>query len=181
MTRIVYLHGNGTLHWSFGWAPDLQANLIGLGYDTFFETLPDSVLAREEYWLAFLEQHVQAGRNDILVGWSSGAVAAMRYAESHQIAGSVLVSPSCTDLGLESERISGYFDRPWDWEAISRNQAAVHLVTSRDDPYIPQEEFETIARALRPQHLHLGSGGHFTDRSKFAEVLDCVRAIAPPH
>lgn len=55
--------------------------------------MPDSVIARSNYWLPFLEEHVKAGENDVLIDWSSGAVAAMRYAETHTIKGSILISP----------------------------------------------------------------------------------------
>ncbi len=47
---------------------------------------------------------------------------AMRYAETHRILGSALRRGYYTDLGIEAERLSGYFDTPWNWEAIKQNQ-----------------------------------------------------------
>jgi hypothetical protein len=47
------------------------------------------------------------------VGHSSGAEAAMRYAETRRVAGLVLVAACHTDLGLQSEAVSGYYSRPW--------------------------------------------------------------------
>ena len=41
--------------------------------------------------------------------FSSGAAAGMRYAETHQIKGLVLVSAYTSDLGDEVEKTSGYF------------------------------------------------------------------------
>ena len=87
--RIVYIHGNGASHWSFAWAKWLKAELEKAGYETFFETMPDSVIARKEHWLPFIEHHVKAGENDVIVGWSSGALAAMRDAEVHKKSGGV--------------------------------------------------------------------------------------------
>ncbi len=110
--RVIFIHGNQSTHWAFAWAPWLKRELEARGYETFFETFPDSVIARAKYWLPFLEEHVRAGENDVLVGWSSGAVAAMRYAETHRVLGSVLVAPSHTDLGDALEKESGYFDAP---------------------------------------------------------------------
>lgn len=52
--RIVYIHGNDSLHWSGGWAAWFKTEVEKLGFDTFFETMPDSIIARSEYWLAFL-------------------------------------------------------------------------------------------------------------------------------
>ena len=44
-------------------------------------------------------------------GHSSGAEAAMRFAEQHEVKGLVLVSACVTDLGVENERLSGYYNR----------------------------------------------------------------------
>ncbi len=103
-----------------GWCKWLKNELDKLGVESFFETFPDSILARSEFWLPFLKDHLKAGERDVLVGWSSGAVASMRYAEQNKILGSVLISPSYTDLGDETEKASGYFDKPWNWEAIKK-------------------------------------------------------------
>jgi len=172
--RIVYVHGNGTSHWSFGWAAWLKEQLGARGFPTFFETMPDSVIARRQYWMPFLEQHVGLGEDDVVVGWSSGAVAAMRYAEVHRIAGSVLVGPSYTDLDDELERQSGWFDSPWDWPAIRRNQGAIFVVSSDSDPYIPSDEFRTIVDELEAEHLNLPGRGHFMEEDTFPELLDLL-------
>jgi len=49
--------------------------------------------------------------NTSITGHSSGAEAAMRFAESYQVKGLVLVSACVTDLGIESEMIAGYYNR----------------------------------------------------------------------
>ncbi len=102
--RIVYIHGNQTVHWSSSWSAWLQRELENAGYETFFETMPDSIMARSEYWLPFIKDHIKVGENDVIIGWSTGAVAAMRFAESNKLRGSVLISPCYTDLGDELEK-----------------------------------------------------------------------------
>jgi len=170
-SRIVYIHGNQTEHWSAAWAGWLKQELEAAGYPTFFETMPDSILARAEYWLPFLEDQAKVGEQDILVGWSSGAVAAMRYAQLHAIKGSVLVSPSYTDLGDEEEKLSGYFEDPWRWADIKAHQEKIALFYSNDDPYIPQEEFAFIADQLKPELHKIANAGHFIDKQTFPELL----------
>lgn len=76
------------------------------------ETFPDSILAREKYWIKFLEERIEVDENSILIGHSSGAAAAMRCAERNELFGSILISAAYTDLGDEMEKKSGYFDRP---------------------------------------------------------------------
>lgn len=173
--RIVFIHGNDTTHWSLSWAGWFKAELEKLGFDTFFETMPDSIFARAEYWLPFMEDHIEINENDVIVGWSSGATAAMRYTETHHILGSVLIAPTYTDLGDDIEAESGYFDTPWNWSNIKAHQRKIALVTGDDDEFIPQEEFDHIAKQLQPERLKLSKGGHFIDQEQFVELLAYIK------
>lgn len=173
--HFIYIHGNSATHWSFAWAAWLKSELEKLEFETFFETMPDSVIARKEYWLPFLKDQAKAGENDVLIGWPSGAVAAMRYAEENKIKGSILVSPSYTDLGDELEKQSGYFDTPWQWEKIKVNQDKLALIWGDDDPYIPQSEFEFIAEQLKPIQIKLRGGKHFIEQAEFPELLQYIK------
>ncbi len=173
--RIVFIHGNQSTHWAFAWTPWLKDELENLNYATFFETMPDSIIARSIYWLPFMENHIEIGEKDVIVGWSSGAVAAMRYAESHQVNGLVLVSPSYTDLGDNLEKQSGYFNTPWQWHQIKTNTRHIALFGGDDDPYIPQEEFITIAKELDATHFSIPNGKHFIEQSQFPELLAYIQ------
>lgn len=173
--RIIFIHGNETMHWSYGWAPWFKAELEKLGYETFFETMPDSIIARAEYWLQFLDGFVKAGENDVLVGWSSGAVAAMRYAETNKIKGSILISPCYTDLGDDLEKQSGYYDSPWQWDKIKANQEKIALMWGDDDPFIPQEEFDFIAQQLQPTRFKIPGARHFGEFEQFPQLLDYIK------
>lgn len=137
----------------------------------FFETMPDSINARAKYWLKFLEKTVCITEDDVIIGWSSGAVAAMRYAETHSYAGLILIGPHYTDLGLEDEKASGYFDAPWDWEAIKNNVKKIMLVHSDNDPYIPREDFLYIAAQLECERIEVHGARHFEERTEIPEMF----------
>lgn len=168
--RIVYIHGDGHLHWSFGWAPALKRALEQAGFPTFFELFPDSIEARARYWLAFLEDHVRVGQDDVLLGWSSGTVAAMRCAESTRLRGLALVAPYYTDLGSDKERRSGYFDRPWDFGKIKANAGEIAVFYSDEDPYISQREFAEVSASLGAQVHRIAGAGHFNEQDAFPEL-----------
>lgn len=173
---MVFIHGNQTTHWSFAFVPWLKTEIEKLGFETFFETFPDSIIARSQYWLPFLKKHVKAGENDVLIGWSSGAVAAMRYAEDTKIKGSVLISPCYTDTGDDLEKQSGYYDTPWNWEAIKTNQEKIALFFGDDDPYIAQEEFTHIAKQLQPEVFKIPRGKHFIEYTEFPQLLEYIKS-----
>jgi predicted alpha/beta hydrolase family esterase len=173
-TRIIYIHGNRTMHWSTAWTPWLRDELEIMGFDPVFETFPDSIDARSEYWLPYLHDHLKAGPDDVLLGWSSGAVAAMRYAESHRILGSVLVCPYVF-LDDPLERRSGYFDGPWDWPAVRGNQESVAVFHGDRDPYIPRDQFDLVADELDATVFEIAGGGHFLNQIEFPELLEYFR------
>ncbi|MGE5540768.1 MAG: alpha/beta hydrolase [Bacillota bacterium] len=175
--RIVYLHGNQATHWSFAWAAWLKRELESRGFETFFETLPDSIIGRSEYWLPFLEEHVGVGENDILVGWSTGAIAAMRYVEKHKIKGSVLIGTYHTDLGDEFEKQSGYFNEVWNWDAIKTNQEWIAQFASLNDPVIPIEEGRFVHEKLATEYHEFDDKFHFgwpEPMETFPELLDVL-------
>lgn len=163
--RIVYLHGDGVLHSSWGWVARVHEDLVRAGFPTFFELFPDSIEARARYWMPFLENHVRITDRDVLLGWSCGAVAALRVAEQHRVRGLALVAPYYTDLGLEVVRRAGWADQPWDWSRLRENAQRIAVFHSDDDPYVSQEEFGELAvRLAADVHLMPGAG-HFAQET----------------
>ena len=177
--RIVYLHGDNVLFWRWGWVATLADELRDRGYPTFFELFPDSIEARAQYWLPFLKDHVRAGPEDVLLGWSCGAVAAMRFAQSHPVGGLVLISPYFTDLGLLEVRRSGFVTEPWDWGAIRRNVSRVAIFHSDNDPYIATSEFNYLSRVLGAETFMVEGAGHFSSHEDFPGLKRYLLQVYP--
>jgi serine hydrolase len=106
--KAILIHGNGGCTAGDIWLPWLERELTDLGLDVINHTFPDNIKARATFWLPHLEE-LGADEHTILIGHSSGAVAAMRYAETHRLLGSVLVGVCHTDLGDSFEAASGYY------------------------------------------------------------------------
>ena len=88
-------------------------------------SLKNSAPRRESIWIPFMENDLAIDPSTVVVGHSSGAIAAMRFAQKHKVAGIVLVATYETTLGLGGERRSEYFNTPWDWAAIKQNAGFV--------------------------------------------------------
>lgn len=137
-------------------------------------TFPDNIKARAQFWLPHLEA-LDADEGTILIGHSSGAVAAMRYAETHRLLGSILVGVCHTDLGDSFEAASGYYNKKWDWQRIRDNQQWIAIYNSTDDPHIPIAESRFVAAQLKCSYFEYTDRGHFVDQREFPEVLDFIR------
>jgi len=176
--KVVIAPGNGGAKPTDNWFPYVKSELEKDGITVVVREFPDSHLARESYWIPFLKNDLKVDENTILVGHSSGAIAAMRYAEKNKILGSILVGTYYTDLGMETEKISGYFDRPWQWEAIQRNQKWIAVFASTDDPWIPIEEPRFLQQKLKLDYHEYTDKGHFGGdyyKPLFPELVAVIR------
>lgn len=175
MSKVILIHGNGGGSGQDNWQPDVVKKLHQAGIDAINPDFPDSQLAREKYWLPFLEQSLKADENTVLVGHSSGALAAMRYAETHKLLGSVLIGAYHTDLDDDGEKQSGYFDQPWNWDAIRSNQSWIIQFASTDDPYISIEEPRFIHNQLQTEYYEMSERGHFIYDDPFDELVKVLK------
>lgn len=171
--KAILIHGNGGCTQEGFWFPYVARELARLGIEVIAKDFPDSKLARAKYWLPYIAE-LGANENTILIGHSSGAIAAMRYAENHKILGSVLVSTYYTDLNDKEEKISGYFDKQWNWEKIKNNQKWIIEFSSIDDPWIPIEEARLIHEKLGSRYIEYTNEGHFgipNEKKEFPEII----------
>lgn len=143
--------------------------------EALLKNMPDPVTARESIWLPFMQDQLGCGENSIIVGHSSGAEAAMRFAEQHKVLGLVLVSAYTSDLGDATEQASGYFGRPWQWNKIKQNAGFIVQFASEADPFLPWSEQMEVAQALDAELHSYKDEGHFSDET-FPDLAAVVQA-----
>jgi predicted alpha/beta hydrolase family esterase len=175
--KVIFIPGNGGESPQDNWFPSVKKELETAGFTVISEEFPDNDLARASFWLPFLINELKADENTLLIGHSSGAIAAMRLAEKQPIGGSVLVGAYYTDLGMEKEKQSGYFDAPWNWEAIRKNQSWIALFAAQDDPWIPIAEPRHIHLKLNCEYHEYINGGHFGGDYKKTDFPELSQAI----
>ncbi len=177
MTKAIFIPGNGGGTPKDNWFPYLKNELENLNVKVIASDFPDNDLARAKYWLPFIKR-LGADENTILIGHSSGSVAAMRFAEDNKILGSILVGSYHTDIGDEKEKASGYFDKPWDWDKIKQHQEWIIQFSSTDDPWIPIEEPRFIHEKLKTDYHEFTDKGHFGGdyyKPEFPELLEALK------
>ncbi|MFY9590274.1 RBBP9/YdeN family alpha/beta hydrolase [Rickettsia endosymbiont of Halotydeus destructor] len=177
MKKVILIPGNGGGSPNDNWFPSIRKDLELNGLQVISAEFPDNDLARASFWLPFLLDELKADENTILIGHSTGAIAAIRLAEIQPIFGSVLVGAYHTDLNMEKEKLSGYFDKPWDFEKIKQNQKWISLFASQDDPWIPIEEPRYIHTKLNCEYHEYTNLGHFGGDYYKQEFPEVTRAI----
>lgn len=158
--KALILPGNGNSPIDAIWYPKAKQYLQELGCTVIAQNMPDANLARATYWLPFIEEKIGDDENAILIGHSSGAIAIMRYLEMHKAKLAILVSAYHTDLGLEDEKVSGYFDDKWNFDAMKENAEHIVIISSRDDPYIDINEPRFLAEKLDCEYHEFKDLGH---------------------
>jgi len=168
---VIICPGNGCSNVRrSSWYGDLHGELTARNIPCICEDFPDPHRARREIWIPHIRKLAERGSdsgdgssdsssNVILVGHSSGAQAALRYAELYPIRAAILVAATYSDLGDAGERASGYYpqqrrddDRdisnPYDFESMKANCPEWHQFHSDDDPFIALHEAERIRDGL---------------------------------
>ena len=188
--RVAIVPGNGcddinSANW-YAWL-DKRLRDSGKFEEVACQTMPDPHRARRSVWLPFMLSALGCSNPEtIVVGHSSGAVAAMRLMEEHRLAGCVLVSSCHTDLGDAGERASGYYPPSggeWQWERMRENaRGNIIVLHSDNDPFIPLSEAQHVADSLqvpltvKPGRSHFFSPGE----DLFEAVMAAADAAASP-
>lgn len=176
--KAVIVPGNGAGSVEFclwyGWTKKRLDKIPN--FECLLRDMPDPNTARENIWLPFMESELLCDERTIIIGHSSGAAAAMRYAETHEVFAIILVSAYTSDLGDSNERKSGYFNRPWQWEKIKSNCRYIVQFGSTDDPFLPWSEQQEVADELGAElHKYLDRG-HFQN-TEFHELVGAVQKL----
>eukprot|EP00927_Polykrikos_kofoidii_P044918 TRINITY_DN38781_c0_g1_i2.p1 TRINITY_DN38781_c0_g1~~TRINITY_DN38781_c0_g1_i2.p1 ORF type:complete len:341 (-),score=45.71 TRINITY_DN38781_c0_g1_i2:22-1044(-) len=161
LRRCVIAPGNGCdsiwdSNW-YGWLAE-ELGRRKLFNEVVCRDFPDPHEAKRSSWIPFLRDDLKVGPDTVLVGHSSGAQAAMRFAEDNVIGGLVLVAACHTDLGDEGERASGYYPPAggeWKWVSIRKNVGWIVQFHSSDDPLVPVGEGREVARCLGSDYREL--------------------------
>ncbi len=176
--KIILIHGNGGSTADNHWFPVVAEQLRNSGLNVINCQFPETYFAYAHVWLPFLKETLQVDENTILIGHSSGAVAALKFAEKNKIFGSILVGSYYTDLGFPTEKKSGYFDTSWDWNAIKNNQQWIIQFSSTDDPWIPINEPRFVHKMVHSEYHEFNDQGHFDKehhKIAFPELVEAIK------
>lgn len=184
-SRIFIVHG-AYGNPSENWIPWLCEELRAKGHIAVAPQFPTPQEQSLESWKrAFWRDTGKVGSDTILVGHSIGCAFILNTAMIffQPIKAAFLISPFISPLGNpEFDEInSTFFSMGFDWDAIRKSIGKATIYHSDNDPYVPKNLAEDVAKNLGTQINVIPGAGHFNEAagfSKFERLLSDILKIA---
>lgn len=124
-------------------------------------------------------QPPEVNKDSIVIGHSAGGVAGLRYVEKNIVFGLVIISVSHTPLGSIDRLHSGYYNKPWSWDAINKHTNWIVQFASQDDTLVNIEEPRFIHTQLNSEYHEYIDRGHFGSEYRkeetFPELVEVIK------
>lgn len=116
----------------------------------------------KERWMPVLDKQPLEDY-DVLIGHSTGVHALLRCAEKRKLKNLLLVGATSEHNDERSELITGWFDTPWNYDAIIKNTRKIIICNGKKDPYIKPEEAKNLAQNLKCTVYLFRKQGHLSE------------------
>ncbi len=184
MSNIFIIHG------AYGnpkenWFPWLKSELEELGCRVFVPKFPTPKNQSLENWLKVFEKYKQGlNENSIVVGHSLGPAFLLNIIEAldKPIKAAFFVSGFLDLLGnSDFDNINkSFIETSFDWQKIKQNCPKFFVFHSDNDPYVPVEQAEKLAKNLGVDVILVKNAGHFNEKAeytKFDLILDKIKSL----
>lgn len=165
------------IHGSYGsaqgnWFPWLKEKLEAHGHTVIVPQFPTPQGQSLDNWLKkFHEVVPEPDENFILIGHSLGATFVVRLLEKLKkpVLAAVLVAPFMGPIGIMEYDVVNrtFFDGEIDWEKLRRNTRHTLAYGSNNDPAVPQEMEEEVAKNMRTRLTIIRGGKHLNADAGF--------------
>ncbi|MBI2597436.1 alpha/beta fold hydrolase [Candidatus Daviesbacteria bacterium] len=181
MKNVLILHGTRSSSQD-NWFPWLKNQLENRGLKVWVPDLPLPERPNLERYKQYIFEHWQFNKESIVIGHSSGAVAALGVLQylpvELQIEKAILVAAFKDNLGRDD--LSQLFVRPLNFAKIKSHVKKIILIHSENDPYVPFEHGQFLAEQLDGELVVMDGQKHFNTRTmgevylKFPQILEYI-------
>ncbi len=182
MKNVLILHGTEN-NAQGNWFPWLKTELEKREFRVWCPDLPHAdhpdLKRYSDYIFGNKDWHF--GKDSILIGHSSGGVAALKLLQ--QLPEGVIIN-TCFTAGAFIkthgwENIKGLFTNPFDFEAIKSHARRFVIFHSDDDPYVPLSDAKDFQNKLSADLIVMKGQGHFNlekgpQYKQFPELLEKI-------
>ena len=162
------------------WIPWLRKKLLNSGIETIVPNLPTPENQTYNNWATIIDK-INVGGDDVVVGWSTGAIFSLRYLyEKHlKVKKLILVSGFNNYIGNVPDVDKINKDFFMNDEGRAKNVAEkIVCIKSNNDPFITQDALNNFASNLNAEVVDIENGGHFNLNAgydKFEELYKIIK------
>jgi len=159
------------------WIPWLNDELANRNVECIIPTLPTPQNQNFANW-GGISDNLIFETDDIVVGWSTGAIFAVRYLYEKQIRIKKLILISGFNNYVGNVPFVDNLNKDFFMQDESVAQTIadeIVCIKSDNDPFITQNALESFAKNLNAKIVNIKNGGHFNSNAgynKFVELLD---------
>lgn len=170
MKTAFIIHGsNGSK--DAHWYPWLKKKLEESGFQVFLPQFPIHENQTLQSWLDTLKPFKGYLENSIIVGHSLGVPFILNILNQwdKKIQAAFLVAGFMGELeaAKHEPNIPDFAKRSFNWEKIRENCQHFYVINSDNDPYVPLEKAEELAKKLGVKVILVKWGEHFQAKSGF--------------
>jgi len=181
MANIFLIHGSYG-HPNENWFPWLREELEKLNCKVFVPQFPVPPAQSVESWLEVFENYRQyLDENSIMTGHSLGPAFILNILEknNHPIKATFFVSGFLGKIDNPTfDEVNKTFMKEFDWQKIKKNCQKFYVFHSDNDPYVPLEKAEELAKNLGVKVILVKGGGHLNETAgylKFDLLLEKIK------
>lgn len=171
MTNVFIIHG-AYGHPKENWFPWLKEKLEDKGCQVFVPEFPTLENQTLDNWLnIFKDYESHLSEDSIVVGHSLGPAFLLNVLEQREkpIKAAFFVAGFTGLLGIPKfDKINKTFtDKTFNWEKVKQNCKKFYIINSDNDPYVPIEKGEELAKSLGSEVKIIKNAGHFGSSAGF--------------
>lgn len=157
--RVIIIHG-----WESNsreqWFPEAKKVFEKVGHDVSIPDMPDTNMPIKEKWIQIIRAY-SPDPSTILIGLSLGGTAILRYLEQAEAPIETAMILGAPIYSIGATPIDNFFMPEFDWLKMRRSAKHFFLVYQRDDPVVPFQQGEDLARALGVSLMAADGDDHF--------------------
>ena len=180
MRTVFIIHGaygNPTENW----IPWLKQELGGLHCRVIVPHFPTPHNQSLRSWLKVMQKYEKELQEDsIIIGHSLGPAFILAVFEMiHKpVKAAFLIAPFISPLGITRfDSINKTFYREFKWKAIKKNCKEFYVFHADNDPYVPLQKAEEVARKLGVKVTIIKNAGHFNAEAGYTTFGSLLREI----
>jgi predicted alpha/beta hydrolase family esterase len=176
MKKAFIIHGIEG-HSKENWFPWLKQELEKEGYEVIVPDFPNSGNPKLNEWINHFSKY-KLDANSIIISHSLGVPFTLTLLEKHKAKTTFLVAGFTGALNNDFDaRMNTIAQRKFNWEKINQNCKSFYLFYSDNDPYVPIEKAEELAKKLGIDPILIKNAGHFNESAgytKFPILLEKI-------